>query len=292
MTNRQSREAEQEKNMEKKAGRPPQKTRRRSVIIPAVLLVIFIVSLGNLLRQLWIYRQAESEYQALDEYMEAVPEETVRETQIQTDEEALPEETNTVYYPNLQIDYDALAAVNAEFVGVIYIPVLDIKYPMAQTADNSKYLYTTFEGTRNSSGCIFLDTSASSDFSDRNTYVFGHNMKNGTMFGSLKQFLKDETLCDQDPYIYIYQKDQVLVYRIFAYYTIPVQDDVYDDFTGDEGYDAYVNDAKAHSVYRPAEEEHMSIDWNSRPNLLTLSTCYATGHVKNFVVQAALVGKA
>ncbi len=265
-------------------------TNRRSRIIPAVLLVIFVVSMGNLLRQLWIYRQAESEYQALDEYMEAVPEETVQEVQIQTDEEKAQQGTNTVYYPKLQIDYDALVSVNAEFVGVIYIPVLDIKYPMAQTDDNSKYLHTTFEGTVNSSGCIFLDTSASCDFSDWNTFVFGHNMKNGTMFGSLKQFLKDETLCDQDPYIYIYQKDQVLVYRIFAYYTIPVQDDVYDDFIGDGGYDAYVTDAKAHSLYRP-DETDTAIDWNSRPNLLTLSTCYATGHVKNFVVQAALVGK-
>ncbi len=265
-------------------------TNRRNRIIPAVLVVIFVVSLGNLVRQLWIYRQAESEYQALDEYMEVVSEETVREAETQTGEEKTQQETDTVYYPRLQVDYDALASVNTEFAGVIYIPVLDIKYPMAQTDDNSKYLHTTFEGTVNSSGCIFLDTSASSDFSDWNTFVFGHNMKNGTMFGSLKQFLKNETLCDQDPYIYIYQKDQVLVYRIFAYYTIPVQDDVYDDFVGDDGYDAYVADAREHSLYQPKEDDTI-IDWNSRPNLLTLSTCYATGHVKNFVVQAALVGR-
>ncbi len=265
-------------------------TNRRNRIIPAVLVVIFVVSLGNLVRQLWIYRQAESEYQALDEYMEVVPEETVREAETQTGEEKTQQETDTVYYPRLQVDYDALASVNTEFAGVIYIPVLDIKYPMAQTDDNSKYLHTTFEGTVNSSGCIFLDTSASSDFSDWNTFVFGHNMKNGTMFGSLKQFLKNETLCDQDPYIYIYQKDQVLLYRIFAYYTIPVQDDVYDDFVGDDGYDAYVADAREHSLYQPKEDDTI-IDWNGRPNLLTLSTCYATGHVKNFVVQAALVGR-
>lgn len=265
--------------------------RRNNILIPAVLLVIFMVSLGNLLRQLWIYRQAESEYQALDSYMEEIPEETEATSDAQQ-LEAAQQETKTLYYPNLQIDYDALSAVNSEFVGVIYIPVLDVKYPVAQTKDNSKYLYTTFEGTSNSSGCIFLDTSASSDFLDSNTYIFGHNMKNGTMFGSLKRFLKDETLCDRDPYIYIYQKDQVLVYRIFAYYTIPVQDDVYDDFIGDDGYDAYVTDAKTHSLYQPHEDGTVSIEWSSRPNLLTLSTCYASGHVNNFVVQAALVGAA
>ena len=167
--------------------------------------------------------------------------------------------------------------------------MLNLTYPIAQSTGNDKYLHTTFEGTRNASGCIFLDSAASKDFSDSNSFIFGHNMKNGTMFGSLKQFLQKEELCDEDPYIYIYQKDQVLVYRIFAYYTIPVRDDVYDDFSGDDGYDAYVADARKHSVYHASQDE--KIDWSSRPNLLTLSTCYATGHVNNFIVQAALVEK-
>ncbi len=286
------RDTQREDKAERDGGRAPAQKRWLHMLIPAVLLVIFVVSLGNLLRQLWIYRQAQNEYQALDTYMEAAPaEEAAGESTAQPAEEGTQEAAETLDYPKLQIDYAALSSVNSEFVGVIYIPVLDIKYPVAQTQDNSKYLHTTFEGTYNSSGCIFLDTSASPDFSDRNTFVFGHNMKNGTMFGSLKKFLKDETLCDQNPYIYIYQKDQVLVYRIFAYYTIPVQDDVYDDFVGDDGYDDYVADAKTHSVYQPTEDDGESVDWESRPNLLTLSTCYATGHVNNFVVQAALVGK-
>ncbi len=269
------------------------------ILIPTALLVVFVVSLGNFLRQLWIYRRAESEYQALDRYMEVTPGETLwekceplDEEEQPQDEEKLRQETKTVSYPSLRIDYDALAAVNSEFIGVIYVPVLGIKYPVVQTGDNSKYLYTTFEGKSNSSGCIFLDTVASPNFSDRNTYIFGHNMKNETMFGSLKRFLENATLCDQDPYVYIYQKEQTLVYRIFAYYIIPVEDDVYNDFIGDDGYDAYVADAKANSLYQPGEDDGGSIDWNSRPNLLTLSTCYATGHVNNFVVQAALVERA
>lgn len=273
--------------------RAPEKKKRRRFgwLIPAVLLVVFVFSFANFMREFLTYQQAKNEYKALGKYIEVIPEGEEAPSDAEAEEstaEAPEEDEKEQYqYPNLQIDYDGLMATNSEFVGVIYIPVLNLTYPIAQSTGNDKYLHTTFEGTRNASGCIFLDCAASKDFSDSNSFIFGHNMKNGTMFGSLKQFLQKEELCDEDPYIYIYQKDQVLVYRIFAYYTIPVRDDVYDDFSGDDGYDAYVADAGKHSVYHSSKEE--KIDWSIRPKLLTLSTCYATGHVNNFIVQAALV---
>ena len=272
--------------------RAPEKKKRRRFgwLIPAILLVVFVFSFANFLREFLTYQQAKNEYKELGKYIEVIPEgeEAPFDAEAEGSTTEDPEEEEEQYqYPNLQIDYDGLAATNSEFTGVIYIPVLNLTYPIVQSTGNDKYLHTTFEGTRNASGCIFLDCAASKDFSDSNSFIFGHNMKNGTMFGSLKQFLQKEELCDEDPYVYIYQKDQVLVYRIFAYYTIPVRDDVYDDFSGDDGYDAYVADARKHSVYHSSQDE--KIDWSSRPDLLTLSTCYATGHVNNFIVQAALV---
>lgn len=285
-------QAPDESNNRNRKRAPEKKKRRRfGWLIPAVLLVVFVFSFANFMREFLTYQQAKNEYKELGKYIEVIPEGEEASSDAEAEEstpEAPEEDEKEQYqYPNLQIDYDGLTATNSEFVGVIYIPVLNLTYPIAQSTGNDKYLHTTFEGTRNASGCIFLDCAASKDFSDPNSFIFGHNMKNGTMFGSLKQFLQKEELCDEDPYIYIYQKDQVLVYRIFAYYTIPVRDDVYDDFSGDDGYDAYVADAGKHSVYHSSKEE--KIDWSSRPDLLTLSTCYATGHVNNFIVQAALV---
>ncbi len=285
-------QAPDESNNRNRKRAPEKKKRRRfGWLIPAVLLVVFVFSFANFMREFLTYQQAKNEYKELGKYIEVIPEGEEAPSDAEAEEstaEAPEEDEKEQYqYPNLQIDYDGLMATNSEFVGVIYIPVLNLTYPIAQSTGNDKYLHTTFEGTRNASGCIFLDCAASKDFSDSNSFIFGHNMKNGTMFGSLKQFLQKEELCDEDPYIYIYQKDQVLVYRIFAYYTIPVRDDVYDDFSGDDGYDAYVADAGKHSVYHSSQDE--KIDWSSRPKLLTLSTCYATGHVNNFIVQAALV---
>ena len=285
-------QAPDESNNRNRKRAPEKKKRRRfGWLIPAVLLVVFVFSFASFMREFLTYQQAKNEYKELGKYIEVIPEREEAPSDAEAEEstpEAPEEDEKEQYqYPNLQIDYDGLMATNSEFVGVIYIPVLNLTYPIAQSTGNDKYLHTTFEGTRNASGCIFLDCAASKDFSDSNSFIFGHNMKNGTMFGSLKQFLQKEELCDEDPYIYIYQKDQVLVYRIFAYYTIPVRDDVYDDFSGDDGYDAYVADAGKHSVYHSSQDE--KIDWSSRPDLLTLSTCYATGHVNNFIVQAALV---
>ena len=285
-------QAPDESNNRNRKRAPEKKKRRRfGWLIPAVLLVVFVFSFANFMREFLTYQQAENEYKELEKYIEVIPEGEEAPSDAEAEEstaEAPEEDEKEQYqYPNLQIDYDGLTATNSEFTGVIYIPVLNLTYPIAQSTGNDKYLHTTFEGTSNASGCIFLDCAASKDFSDSNSFIFGHNMKNGTMFGSLKQFLQKEELCDEDPYIYIYQKDQVLVYRIFAYYTIPVRDDVYDDFSGDDGYDAYVADVGKHSVYHSSKEE--KIDWSSRPDLLTLSTCYATGHVNNFIVQAALV---
>ena len=62
-----------------------------------------------------------------------------------------------------------------------------MNYPIVQAADNDKYLHLTYEGNYNFAGTIFIDYENSSDFNDCNTLVYGHNMKNGSMFGQLKK---------------------------------------------------------------------------------------------------------
>lgn len=302
-----------------------QKKHRFGWIIPVALVCIFAFSFYKFLSQYLTYQQAINEYKEVGSMISTVPESeeeessedaasvetAAEESTEEEDDDGIPD-VEEPSYPKLAIDFDGLTATNSEFVGVIRIPALDLTYPVAQAEDsNEKYLTTTFEGTHNASGCIFLDCNATKDFSDWNTYIFGHNMKNQTMFGSLKRFISDDTLCDSDPYIYLYvhnhagdtvkeqilgktyertleqDETRILKYRIFAYYTIPVDDDVYDDFEGKDGYDDYVTDAEKHSLYTP---EDGAVDWSLRPDLLTLSTCYATGHVNNFIVQGALVG--
>lgn len=191
------------------------------------------------------------------------------------------------YYPELTIDYQTLADTNSDFVGVLYVPVLDIVYPVAHSHDNDEYLTRTFYGDYNRAGSIFMDRYSSADYGDRNTFILGHNMKDQSMFGKLKLFEQNEKLCDQDPYFYIYNEDVVRKYRIFSYYEVGVNEDLYDpdlQFADDDVYDAFIDEARARSHYRTEDD----FDFTKRPDVVTLSTCWATDHVDNLVVHGVL----
>lgn len=182
------------------------------------------------------------------------------------------------------IDYAALRSVNPDFAGVISIPALHLRYPMAFSTDNKEYLSRSYDGSPSGAGCIFVDCRADRSLSDRNTMIYGHNMKDWSMFGSLKRFLQEEGLCASDPFIYVFTADGIRKYRIFSYYVADAGSAAYDTVDSDTAYDRYLRSARVSSEY--TEEE---MDFGRRPKLLTLSTCHSSGHRYYFVVHAALI---
>ena len=88
------------------------------------------------------------------------------------------------------IDWDALRAINPDVVGWLYVPDTGISYPVVQGEDNAHYLRHTFSGERNASGTIFLDFRDSTDFHSA-ARVFGHNMRDGSMFAELLSWTGD-----------------------------------------------------------------------------------------------------
>jgi len=82
------------------------------------------------------------------------------------------------------IHWAALNAANSDTIGWISLESSGIDYPIVQGIDNEHYLHNTFLGERNVSGAIFLDYRDNSDFTE-NVRIYGHNMRNGTKFGSL-----------------------------------------------------------------------------------------------------------
>lgn len=85
-----------------------------------------------------------------------------------------------------------LTGVNPDYAGWILIEDTKIDYPIVQGKDNDTYLSTTFKGTVNSSGTIFLDTYCKDGFDGPLAVLYGHNMKNGSMFGGLRNFTEKE----------------------------------------------------------------------------------------------------
>lgn len=83
-------------------------------------------------------------------------------------------------------------------------------------SDDSYYLNYNMNGTRGYPGCIYTEKANSKEFTDFDTVVYGHNMRNDTMFASLHNY-EDQTFFNNFPYIYVYTKEKVLVYEILRH---------------------------------------------------------------------------
>lgn len=281
---------------EKTADKPkPKRKKKQSFIhylIPTVLFISMIVFGGLFLRDFLEYRAAEDEYASLQDHIviseepkkEAPKKEKAGEEEFDDEPE---EEPVDLLHPHFQIDYGALSGVNADFTAVLHVPALSITYPVVKSKDNEEYLHRTFEGKANFAGSIFLDANAKGSYDHKNTFIFGHNMKNGTMFGKLKYFLRDDQLANSNPYVFLCRPEGITRYRIFSYYLTTVESPIYNDFEGDKGYDQYLSLIQRLSSYRNYPKD--SIDFSQRPDIITLSTCSGpSGGNQRFIVQAAL----
>lgn len=236
---------------------------------------------------------AESKEVVSDDSVDAATEASTETATDGTTEDATEaaSEDDVIDYPALDIDHQKLNGINKDYIGFLYIPVLDCKYPVVHSHDNAEYLHQDFEGNASVDGSIFMDCYTSADLSDANSFILGHNMKSGSMFGCLRRFYQEDGLCDQDPYVYLYTQDAVRKYRIAGYMQVAIDDPIYDlstDFSDGKTYDDFIKRLRNESLYNV---DASGIDFSQRPQLLTLSTCYGNGDSR-FVVIAALEGVA
>ena len=188
------------------------KTDWLSNLILLVAIGVFLYAGFQLFQIFREYKAGEDEYKAIEQM--AVTEELVP---VVSEKDGLPKQKKV-----FNVDFAKLKKVNPDVVGWIrFEEPSQISYPLVKGADNEKYLKTTFEGNRNSAGALFLDMNNAGDFSDYNTFIYGHNMKNGSMFGRLRKY-KSKSFCEENPYFYIYTPDGMEVkYQVFAATTAP-----------------------------------------------------------------------
>lgn len=187
------------------------------------------------------------------------------------------------------INFNAFKNTNSDFIGIINIPFLKMWYPMVQNReeDYNHYLDYSFNGEKNANGAIFLDYTFSNDFSDNHAIVFGHNMKNLSMFGSLHTLFDSEY--KKPIYVYIYQPEQILIYEIFAAYTTPPESLTYNAFlVNSEHYEEYISDAIKNAIYKHSDK-NITTGRKEEKSILTLSTCHANDHSDYTVVQCMLI---
>ena len=178
------------------------------------------------------------------------------------------------------INFTELNAINPEVIGWIRIGALDVSYPIAQAKDNDFYLHRTFEKQDNFAGCIFLNCDNSRFFTDQNSIVYGHNMKNGSMFGTLSKFRSQETY-DSNPYFWIFTPTLIYQYRIFSCSEVAAEGAPYMTRFTTEGFREFLNNMAAQSAVRT----NVSLSTDDR--VTTLSTCTGNSATR-FIVQGKL----
>ena len=173
-----------------------------------LFVAIFGFALYKLITIYAEYQQGEEAYEELEDFVEQ-PQDATKDSDGQTEKEPDKEK--------FRVDFDGLKAVNPDVVAWIVIPGLDISYPVVQGEDNAYYLHHLFTRETNSSGSIFVDCHNRPDFMDQNTIIYGHNMKNGSMFGTLDTY-QDAAFWEENPCFSIYVPGMVYESRIFSCY--------------------------------------------------------------------------
>lgn len=268
-----------EENKNNTQKQPEQKKKKKSDVLLTIALiaaiVVFCYAAFNLYHIYTEYKKGTDEYNQIEEM-------AVTERDADSAEVAGP---NAQLKPPIEVDFDKLKSVNEDVVGWIYVDALpDISYPIVKGKDNQTYLHQTYEKNYNFAGTIFVDYENSGDFSDCNTLVYGHNMKNGSMFGHLKKFREDDKLYKQDKYFWILTPERNYRYEIISAYTTGVNSDTYTLFKGPgEEFEKYLETIKGYS-----EIQTDDTDLTIKDKIVTLSTCTGNESTR-FVVQGKRV---
>ena len=192
--------------------------------------------------------------------------------------------------PDKDIDWDELHSQNEDIYAWICIADTKIDYPILQhPSELDHYLDYNIDGSKGYPGCIYSQFVNSKDFTDFNTVLYGHNMKNGTMFAGLHKFEDSEYFADH-PYIYVYTEDKVFVYRIFASYTFSSIHLIMGFDLSDENVrQIYIDNIRSLEGLTDNIDDSIEVDTDSR--LLTLTTCIANQADKRYNVAGVLVSE-
>lgn len=247
----------------------------RTVIL--ILAVCGIVYSGYNLSTILIgYYQGQQSYKALKSY---VVNTTSKDSQL----EAAAGKLKDGSYPLLSVDFAGLQSVNKDVVGWIDIPGLELSYPLVQASDNEKYLHTTVSNQSNRSGSIFVDYRTSGDFQGKNTFLHGHNMKDGSMFAKLMKYTKSETY-GKAPNVWIYTPTAVYKYTIFSAQVVDASGEAYTfAFNSDQEFGLYLESmVRGSTIAAPVKP-------TPADKIITLSTCTNVTDEERYIVQAMLV---
>ena len=187
------------------------------------------------------------------------------------------------------IDFDKLSEINPELYAWIRVPGTQIDYPVAQHSgeEQTYYLHHDLYGNPMFAGCIYSEEPSAKDFSDPVTVLYGHNMKNGSMFQNLYLFMDPAVFDSKDNYIYVYTRDMTFIYEIYAaYYSDDANISVMYDFEEETELSEYIEGTLSPRSMEGFVRDDISV--TEEDHILTLSTCVAGSPGHRLLVQGVL----
>lgn len=255
--------------------------KKKDNIILLICAIVFVAALIAMIGKWYSEKKAQEKYESLSQVSTEMP----------TEEEALDVFSDLgIDNPGKVLDWEALWAENEDIYAWIYIPDTNIDYPVLQhESDNSYYLNYNLDGTKGYPGCIYTENINSKDFTDNNTVIYGHNMRNGSMFADIHQF-KDAEYFENHRYVYMYMPDKVIVYEIFANYVFSDAHILYSyDCYSQEGYEQYIN--MIFDTYADAGIFREGVTVDETTPIITMSTCVTGQNDQRLLLQAVYVGE-
>lgn len=233
---------------------------------------------------------AETTEQGTEEAKAAMTEDEINEMlagmkATETAETATEEQSEVI-----PVKFEELQAVNPDIYAWITVPGTVIDYPILQHAsDNTYYLMHNIDGSYGYPGCVYTENMNSKDFTDNNTVIYGHNMKNGSMFAQLHKF-EDPDFFNENREVLIYLPDEVLHYTIFAAHIYDDRHLLYSfDFTDPEVYQKYLD--SIFSTRDMSANIDKDVTVTADDQIITLVTCIGSQPNNRLLVQAVLTDR-
>lgn len=269
-----------------KKGKYSRTSLKRTAVGVSVLSLCVLVALGSgflVFRDLNQYAESKDAYRDLAGYVE-VPEQTASPESAPDPTEPKRDDTDIVL-PS--VDFETLRENGPDIIGWLSLPDTVLNYPVTQTDNNEYYLNHLYDGTYNKVGCLFADYENQADFSDRNTIIYGHNMRDGSMFALLNRY-DEQSYFDTHRQMYLVTPKGGYVMEIFAAFAAKPEESGSEtspwqlSWKDDGAYTTWLTAMKE----RSAVESDVTVTCSDK--VLTLSTC-TPGGTGRFLVMGKLV---
>lgn len=253
----------------------------------ALITFLVVIAIGIVL----ILIEAQKRKSAAEKIEEIT--EAVNDVEPVKDEvEEMPYSNLGIEIPEKNLDWNKLHKENEDIYAWIKVTDTTVDYPVLQhPTDNTYYLNNNIDGTPGYPGCIYTEDYNAKDFSDKNTVLYGHNLKDKTMFSSLHNYEEEDTF-SKDQYIYIWTENDVFVYKVFAAYEFNSNHLLLNyDYNNEYVYEQYIKDIfnvkdNGYGIANIKDD----IDVTKEDRIITLSTC-TTDHNSDqrFLVVGVLI---